>query len=316
MAAAALRLTEEEVAKLEESAAAIDDLAFAGSRGRPTLARGSLARELVECTSSGSSGWTRAGLFGIVLGEHALLEAEQAQADGRRGDGAAAGGPVASRTSSTSPDLNHAVTRIDRVPGARGLRGRSPAARAGAIPIGVTRAPELTIWPFTETETGGTTRNRGTRNGRLVARVAVRAGVAAALAPVALGSDGAGSIRIPAACCGLFGLRSSAAALPILPLPRTWTDVGPACSPGMPSTRPCSSTPVAGPAPGDATAAPPTSGAVRETRRGNCLGPLRIARFRRRSAAGDGPGVGRGLRRGRRRSLPAAPPSAHQVQER
>ena len=79
---------------------------------------------------------------------------------------------------------------------------------AGAIVVGITRTPELAAWPFTETIHGGITRNPwdlqrtsgGSSGGAATA-------VAAALVPGATASDGAGSIRIPAACCGLFGLK-------------------------------------------------------------------------------------------------------------
>ena len=79
---------------------------------------------------------------------------------------------------------------------------------AGAIVIGKTNVPELTIWPFTESAAAGVTRNPwdlertpgGSSGG-------TGAAVAAGLVAFGTGSDGLGSIRIPAACCGLVGLK-------------------------------------------------------------------------------------------------------------
>ena len=89
---------------------------------------------------------------------------------------------------------------------------------AGAIVVGITRTPELAAWPFTETVHGGITRNPwdpqrtsgGSSGGSATA-------VAAALVPGATASDGAGSIRIPAACCGLFGLKVTRGAITTAP---------------------------------------------------------------------------------------------------
>lgn len=79
---------------------------------------------------------------------------------------------------------------------------------AGAVVIGKTAVPELMIMPFTESLTFGATRNpwnpRRTPGGSSGGSAAA---VAAGLAPLALGSDGGGSIRIPATWCGLFGLK-------------------------------------------------------------------------------------------------------------
>jgi amidase len=87
--------------------------------------------------------------------------------------------------------------------------------RAGAVPIGKTTLPELGLWPFTETAAFGATRNPwgldytpgGSSGGGAAA-------VAAAMVPVALGNDGGGSIRIPASCCGLVGIKPSPGVVP------------------------------------------------------------------------------------------------------
>jgi len=79
---------------------------------------------------------------------------------------------------------------------------------AGAVIIGKTASSELMMFPFTESLTFGATRNPwnpmctpgGSSGGSAAA-------VAAGLAPLALGSDGGGSIRIPSSWCGLFGLK-------------------------------------------------------------------------------------------------------------
>jgi amidase len=79
---------------------------------------------------------------------------------------------------------------------------------AGAIIVGKTNAPELGQWPFTEGPAFGVTRNPwrpdrtpgGSSGGSAAA-------VAAGLVPVALGSDGAGSVRIPAAWTHLVGIK-------------------------------------------------------------------------------------------------------------
>lgn len=81
---------------------------------------------------------------------------------------------------------------------------------AGFILLGRTNSPEFGIVPTTEPRRFGPTRNPwntsvspgGSSGGAAAA-------VAAGILPVAHGSDGGGSIRIPAACCGLVGLKPS-----------------------------------------------------------------------------------------------------------
>jgi aspartyl-tRNA(Asn)/glutamyl-tRNA(Gln) amidotransferase subunit A len=86
---------------------------------------------------------------------------------------------------------------------------------AGAIMIGKTTTPEFGIKGQTDAPIFGTTRNPwdlertpgGSSGGAAAA-------VAAGLGPIGLGSDGAGSTRIPAACCGLVGLKGTTGAVP------------------------------------------------------------------------------------------------------
>ena len=79
---------------------------------------------------------------------------------------------------------------------------------AGFILLGKTNAPEFGTVPQTESRLNGICRNPWDTNftpGGSSGGAA--AALAAGLMPVAHGSDGGGSIRIPASCCGLFGLK-------------------------------------------------------------------------------------------------------------
>jgi amidase len=84
------------------------------------------------------------------------------------------------------------------------------ARTAGMVLFGKTNTPELGLSPFTEPELFGPSRNPwnpdyssgGSSGGAAAA-------VAAGIVPIASASDGGGSIRIPASCCGLFGLKPS-----------------------------------------------------------------------------------------------------------
>jgi amidase len=88
--------------------------------------------------------------------------------------------------------------------------------QAGAIPIGKTQLPELAIWPFTEPAAFPATRNPWDRSrtpGGSTGGGA--AAVATGMAALALGSDGGGSIRVPAACCGVTGIKPGPGVVPL-----------------------------------------------------------------------------------------------------
>ena len=94
---------------------------------------------------------------------------------------------------------------------------------AGAVILGKTAVPEMMLWPLHRDAglrlhpqpwdlaytPGGSSGGSG-------------AAVAAGLAPLALGSDGAGSIRIPASWCGLYGLKPQRDRVPIGPHEDPW----------------------------------------------------------------------------------------------
>jgi amidase len=102
---------------------------------------------------------------------------------------------------------------------------------AGAVIVGKTNTPEIGQWPFTEGPAFGATRNPwsldhspgGSSGGAAAA-------VAAGLLPAAVGSDGAGSVRIPAAWTGLVGLKPQRGRVSTWPAPESFnglTSYGP-----------------------------------------------------------------------------------------
>jgi amidase len=102
---------------------------------------------------------------------------------------------------------------------------------AGAVIVGKTTSPELGQWPLTEGDAFGATRNPwslahtpgGSSGGSAAA-------VAAGLVPAALGSDGAGSVRIPAAWTHLVGVKPQRGRISTWPDPESFqglTCIGP-----------------------------------------------------------------------------------------
>ncbi|MFJ8388820.1 amidase [Streptomyces sp. NPDC094438] len=159
----------------------------------------------------------RIGAFRVVRGAAALAEAD---ALGTRADLSGlplAGVPVAVKdnlpvrgeaTRNGSAATPTAPARDDHVTVAR-LRA------AGAVVVGLTHVPELCVFGTTDGVHGisrnpwDPARTAGGSSGGSAAAVA------AGLVPIALGNDGMGSLRIPAAHCGLIGLKPGTGRVPV-----------------------------------------------------------------------------------------------------
>src|SRR3954452_17557566 len=204
------------------------DLAFAGLARQAELIRAGdvTSRELVELYLERIERLDpQINAFRVVMAQRALADAGQADAR-RRGDDdrPLLGVPVALKD---NVDVAGEVT-------AHGTNAYGEPARddaeivkrlraAGAVILGKTHMPELAIFPWTESATFGATRNPweliSTTGGSSGGSAAA---TAAGLAAAALASDGGGSIRIPAACCGLYGLKPQRGRVSLMPYREHW----------------------------------------------------------------------------------------------
>ncbi|HSK48978.1 MAG TPA: amidase [Solirubrobacterales bacterium] len=163
--------------------------------------------------------------FRKVFAEKALLEAEQAEARLRGGDQRPLlGVPIAIKDEvDVAGEVNTHGTDAFSDPAAADSEMVRRAREAGAIVVGLTLLPEMAICGFTESATYGVTRNpwnpqrtpAGSSGGS-------GAAVAAGLVPIASAGDGGGSIRLPAASCGIFGLKPQRGRVSLAPLLEHW----------------------------------------------------------------------------------------------
>ena len=120
-----------------------------------------------------------------------------------------AGVPIAVKdnVAVTGEWLGNGCAGSDRPAADRRPSGGQRLRAAGAVVIGLTNVPELCVFGDTDSPAGITrnpwnlTRSPGGSSGGSAAAVA------AGLVPLAHGNDGMGSIRIPAACTGLVGIK-------------------------------------------------------------------------------------------------------------
>ncbi|MFG2483817.1 amidase [Streptomyces virginiae] len=175
----------------------------------------------------------RIGRTDPVLGAFRVVLAEQALAEADARDAAEATGPLHGVPIAVKDELDVAgqVTTFggsaNRTPVAADSEAVRRLRAAGAVVIGKTTMPEFGQWPFTESAAHGHTRNPwdttrtpgGSSGGSAAA-------VAAGLIGAALGGDGGGSIRIPAACCGLFGLKPQRGRVSTAPNAHLWYALG------------------------------------------------------------------------------------------
>ncbi|TWP49613.1 amidase [Lentzea tibetensis] len=202
---------------------------FAGAARQAELMRaGELSsRELVaEHLSRIDRFDPKLNAFRLVFAEQATAQA--AEADERRARGEDA--PLLGVPIAVKEDL--AIEGLPTTKGTNAVRTPAPddshvvqrLREAGAVIIGRTRMPELGLWPYTESAWAGPTRNPwslthssgGSSGGSASA-------VAAGLAAAAIGTDGAGSIRIPSAVSGLFGLKPQRGRVSLYPDREGWT---------------------------------------------------------------------------------------------
>jgi amidase len=162
--------------------------------------------------------------FRVVRREAALREAEELSQRPDLSSLPLAGVPVAIKdnVSVTGESMREGSRASNPAPQTQDHEVVRRLRAAGAIVVGITRVPEACLWPFTddfETVARNPWNRDRTPGGSSGGSAAA---VAAGVVPLALGNDGLGSIRIPAACCGLVGIKPGTGVVPADLGPTDW----------------------------------------------------------------------------------------------
>lgn len=152
----------------------------------------------------------------VIRTEAALAEADAVDRHPARATLPLAGVPIAIKDTVpvAGEPLRDGSTATDPTPREADHEVVRRLRDAGAVVVGLTRVPELCVWGVTDSRFGisrnpwDRDRTPGGSSGGSAAAVA------AGDVPVAHGNDGMGSIRIPAACCGLVGLKPGTGIVP------------------------------------------------------------------------------------------------------
>ncbi|SFU05311.1 amidase [Geodermatophilus amargosae] len=158
----------------------------------------------------------RIGAFRVVRAEAALAEAAAVDADPRRGTMPLAGVPVAVKdnVAVTGEVATDGCAASGAVPADADHAVIARLRAAGAVVVGITRVPELCLYAATDGP-GTVTRNPwDTARSPAGSSGGSAAAVAAGVVPLAHGGDGMGSLRLPAAACGLVTLKPGRGVLP------------------------------------------------------------------------------------------------------
>ena len=193
-------------------------MAGAAEQARLVAAGEVSARELVEATLRRIDELDPLlHAYRVVLADQALERAAELDRVPREARGVLHGVPVA-----VKDDTNVANSTTTFGTAAHGPPVSADAVvvarlrASGAVIVGKTSVPEMDAWPWTTSATWGTTTNPwavdrtpgGSSGGSAAA-------AASGMCGVALGSDGGGSVRYPAALCGVFGLKAQRSRIPL-----------------------------------------------------------------------------------------------------